>query len=470
MAKKKHPLFEEVYISDTGNDGLSVGKHNGLAVFVKNAVPGDVVDVQVVKKKKNYVEGRATKFHKYSEDRVTPDCGHFGLCGGCTRQDLAYEKQLIFKQKVVDDCFTRIGHLSYPTALPIVGSEDIFRYRNKMDFGFTASRWVTTEEMETSNEITERRALGFHVPGMFDKIFDVTECHLQPEPSNAIRNGIRELTLRLGIPYYHIRSHEGYMRNLIIRNNIKGEFMVIVSFAYVHEEWQEAVMSYLAKEFPQIVSLYYVINDKMNDTIYDRDTVLYKGSPYLEETMGGLRFLISPKSFFQTNGKQGRTLYDITREFAGLSGGELVYDLYTGTGTIACYMAEKARHVVGVEYVPEAIEDAKKNAELNELKNTSFFAGDMKNVLNDEFITTHGRPDVVITDPPRAGMHDDVTRKIMEMAPSRIVYVSCNPATQARDLALLCEQYVIIKVQPVDMFPHTYHVENVVLLEKKGQA
>lgn len=467
MAKKKHPIFEQVTISDTGNDGLSVGKHNGMAVFVKNAVPGDVVDIQIVKKKKNYAEGRAVVFHSYSPDRVKPECIHFGLCGGCTRQDLDYAKQLAFKQKVVDDCFNRIGHLTYPPALPIVGSKNIFRYRNKMDFGFTAARWVTTEEMESGEEIAERGALGFHVPGMFDKIFNVTECLLQPEPSNAIRNGLRELTQKMALPYYHIRSHEGFMRNLIIRNNLKGEVMVIVAFAYEQQEWQDAVMAYLAENFPQIVSLYFVINSKFNDTIYDQNLVLYKGVPYLEETMGDLRFLIGPKSFFQTNSRQGQHLYDITRDFAGLTGGELVYDLYTGTGTIACYMASKARHVVGVEYVPEAIEDAIKNAELNQIPNTSFFAGDMKDVLNDVFITEHGKPDVIITDPPRAGMHDDVTKKILEIAPQKIVYVSCNPATQARDLAILCEKYDIKKVQPVDMFPHTYHVENVVLLEKR---
>ena len=467
MAKKSKPIFENVLISDTGSDGLSVGKHEGMAVFVKNAVPGDVVDIQIVKKKKNYAEGRATNFHTYSPDRVTPECIHFGLCGGCTRQDLSYEKQLVFKQKVVDDCFTRIGHLTYPAALPILGSENIFRYRNKMDFGFTASRWMTQEEMNSGEEITDRGALGFHVPGKFDKIFNVTQCLLQPEPSNAIRNGVRDLTLRMEIPYYNIRSHEGYMRNLIIRNNLQGEVMVIVAFNYVQKEWEEAIMKYLAETFPQIVSLYYVINSKFNDTIYDQDLVLYKGEPYLTETMGNLRFMIGPKSFFQTNSRQGQHLYDITRDFAGLSGGELVYDLYTGTGTIACYMAQKAKHVVGVEYVPEAIDDAKKNAELNHITNTSFFAGDMKDVLNDAFIAEHGKPDVIITDPPRAGMHDDVTRKILEIAPQRIVYVSCNPATQARDLMLLCEKYDIKKVQPVDMFPHTYHVENVVLLELK---
>lgn len=466
MAKKKHPIFEQVPITDTGADGLSVGKHNGMAVFVKNAVPGDVVDIQIVKKKKSYAEGRAINFHAYSPDRVKPDCRHFGLCGGCTRQDLAYEKQLQFKQKVVDDCFRRIGHLTYPELMPILGSENVFRYRNKMDFGFTASRWVTVEEMGEGNEITERGALGFHVPGMFDKIFNVTECLLQPEPSNAIRNGVREFTQKLGLPYYHIRSHEGFMRNLIIRNNLAGEVMVIVAFAYEQQEWQEAVMQYLAENFPQIVSLYYVVNTKFNDTIYDQDVILYKGNAYLEERMGDLRFMIGPKSFFQTNSRQGQHLYDITRDFAGLTGGELVYDLYTGTGTIACYMAAKARHVVGVEYVPEAIDDAIKNAELNQIQNTSFFAGDMKDVLNDAFIAEHGKPDVIITDPPRAGMHDDVSRKILEIEPQRIVYVSCNPATQARDLAILCEKYAIKKVQPVDMFPHTYHVENVVLLER----
>ena len=467
MAKKKqHPIFEQVLISDTGTDGLSVGKHEGMAVFVKNAVPGDVVDIQVVKKKKSYAEGKAIRFHTYSPDRVKPECIHFGLCGGCTRQDLAYAKQLEFKQKVVDDCFRRIGHLTFPPLMPIVGSEDTFRYRNKMDFGFTASRWVTVEEMASGHEITERGALGFHVPGMFDKIFDVTECLLQPEPSNAIRNGLREFTQKMGMPYYHIRSHEGFMRNLIVRNNLKGEVMLIVAFAYEQPEWQEAVLRYLADTFPQIVSLYYVINSKFNDTIYDQELILYKGDAYLEEEMDGLKFMIGPKSFFQTNSRQGRRLYDITREFAGLTGNELVYDLYTGTGTIACYMAGKARHVVGVEYVPEAIEDAKKNAARNGIANTSFFAGDMKDVLNDAFIAEHGLPDVIITDPPRAGMHDDVTKKILEIAPARIVYVSCNPATQARDLALLCEKYRIVKVQPVDMFPHTYHVENVALLEK----
>lgn len=467
MAKKKHPVYEQVSITDTGSDGLSVGKHEGMAVFVKNAVPGDVVDIQIVKKKKNYAEGRAIRFHAYSPDRVEPKCIHFGLCGGCTRQDLAYEKQLAFKQKVVQDCFTRIGHLTFPDILPILGSDPIFRYRNKMDFGFTASRWVTTEEMASGAEIENREALGFHVPGMFDKIFNVTECHLQPEPSNAIRNSVREFTLKMGMPYYHIRSHEGFMRNLIVRNTLAGEFMVIVVFAYENKDWQEALLAHLASGFPEITSLFYIINAKLNDSIYDQEIILYKGNPYLKEKMGGLSFLIGPKSFFQTNSRQGQHLYDITLDFAGLDGGELVYDLYTGTGTIACYLAQKSSKVVGVEYVPEAIADAKKNAELNGLNNTAFFAGDMKDVLNDAFIAEHGKPDVIVTDPPRAGMHESVIRKMMEIEPKRIVYVSCNPATQARDLALLEEKYAITRVQPVDMFPHTYHVENVVLLELK---
>ncbi len=467
MARKKLPLFEKIIITDTGSDGLSVGRHDGMAVFVKNAVPGDVVDVQVTKKKKNFAEGKAVHFHEYSPFRVKPACRHFGLCGGCTRQDLDYAKQLEFKQKVVFDCFTRIGHLKFPEISPILGCEETFGYRNKMDFGFTASRWVTEEEMQTGQEIDERRALGFHVPGMFDKIFNVEKCLLQAEPSNAIRNRLREFTLKMDLPYYHIRSHEGFMRNLIIRTNQKGQVMAIVAFAYEHPEWQKSVTDFMCEQFPQIVSLYQVVNTKFNDTLYDQDLQLVKGSPFLEEEMGNLKFLIGPKSFFQTNSRQGKRLYDITKEMAGLTGTESVYDLYTGTGTIACYVADKASKVTGVEYVPEAIEDAQKNAELNGIANTEFFAGDIKNVLNDTFIAEHGKPDLIITDPPRAGMHEDVTRKILEIEPARIVYVSCNPATQARDLAILCEKYEITRVQPVDMFPHTYHVENVVRLDLK---
>jgi 23S rRNA (uracil1939-C5)-methyltransferase len=467
MGAKKLPLLPKVAITDTGTDGLSVGRHEGMAVFVKNAVPGDVADVQITKKKKNYAEGKAVFFHELSPFREKPSCRHFGLCGGCTRQDLNYEKQLEYKQKVVFDCFTRIGHLQFPEILPIMGCENTFGYRNKMDFGFTASRWVTTEEMNTDQETFERRALGFHVPGMFDKIFNVEECLLQPEPSNAIRNGLRDFTLKENLPYYHIRTHEGFMRNLIIRSNQKGEIMAIVAFAYAHSEWQKRVTDFLADTFPQIVSLYQVVNSKFNDTLYDQELELVKGNPFLEESLGNLKCLIGPKSFFQTNTRQAKKLYDITKEFAALHGNELVYDLYTGTGTIACYIAHSASKVVGVEYVPEAIEDAEKNAALNLISNTSFFSGDMKQVLNDSFVSEHGKPDVIITDPPRAGMHEDVCRKILEIEPKRIVYVSCNPATQARDLALLCEKYQISLVQPVDMFPHTYHVENVVRLDLK---
>lgn len=465
MRAKKLPLLPKVAITDTGTDGLSVGRHDGMAVFVKNAVPGDLADIQITKKKKNYAEGKAVHFHEFSPFREKPSCRHFGLCGGCTRQDLNYAKQLEYKQKVVFDCFTRIGHLQFPEIRPILGCENTFGYRNKMDFGFTASRWVTTEEMSQEQEIAERRALGFHVPGMFDKIFNVEECLLQPGPSNAIRNGLRDFTLKRNLPYYHIRTHEGFMRNLIVRTNQKGEVMAIVAFAYAHPEWQKAVTDFLTNTFPEIISLYQVVNTKFNDTLYDQELQLIKGSPYLEESMGNLKFLIGPKSFFQTNTPQASRLYDITKKLAELKGNELVYDLYTGTGTIACYIADSASKVVGVEYVPEAIEDAEKNAALNGITNTSFFSGDIKNVLNDSFITEHGNPEVIITDPPRAGMHEDVTRKILEIEPKRMVYVSCNPATQARDLAILCEKYAISNVQPVDMFPHTYHVENVVRLD-----
>ncbi|MEW6469888.1 MAG: 23S rRNA (uracil(1939)-C(5))-methyltransferase RlmD [Bacteroidota bacterium] len=465
MGKKKVlPVVENLEISDTGSEGQSLGRANGMVVFVKNTVPGDVVDVQLTRKKNKYAEGRPVRFHTYSAQRTEPLCRHFGTCGGCKWQNMNYSSQLEYKQKQVLSALERIGKLDIPEIRPIVPSAKQYYYRNKLEYTFSNKKWLTEAEI-ASGEAMDRNALGFHIPGMFDKVLDVEECHLQPPPSDAIRNAIKKYAAEKGLSFFDIRQQSGFLRNLVIRNTSSGRVMVILSFFTDEAGKREALLGHLADSFPQITSLNYVINPKKNDTISDLEIICYRGDDAIYEEMEGLRFRIGPKSFYQTNPEQAYELYRITREFAGLSGEETVYDLYTGTGTIANFIARQARKVVGMEYVPAAIEDARINSKLNNIDNTVFFAGDIKDLLSADLVGQQGRPDVIITDPPRAGMHGDVTRKIMEIAPARIVYVSCNPATQARDLATLSEKYRITGLQPVDMFPQTAHVENVALLE-----
>jgi 23S rRNA (uracil1939-C5)-methyltransferase len=463
---KKNQIIQQVEITDISSEGLAIGRINDMVVFVKGAVPGDVVDVEITRKKSNYREGKAIVFHTLSDRRTEPVCQHFGSCGGCKWQNLKYSEQLYFKHKQVEQTLRRLSKVELPEIEPILGSPNEYFYRNKMDYAFANKQWLTHEEMVEN--IPFAPALGFHVPKYFDRILDITKCHLQPDPSNEIRLAIKKFTTEHSYTYFDARHKEGFMRNLIIRNTTLGEVMVIVVFFYRDEEKIEMLMQHLKDTFPNITSLNYIVNEKGNDTIYDQDIIVFNGTPFITEQMGELRFKVGPKSFYQTNPVQAQNLYNVTLEFAGLKGGETVYDLYTGTGTIACFLAQTAAKVVGVEFVPEAIEDAHINAEMNNLTNTSFYSGDMKDVLNDEFIAANGRPDVIVTDPPRAGMHEDVVKKILEIGAKRVVYVSCNPATQARDLALMDEKYKVIRVKPVDMFPHTQHVENVVLLELRN--
>ena len=465
--KKPLPLIEKLELTDTGTEGQSIGKHNGMAVFVKNAVPGDVADVQLTRKKNKYAEGKAVHFHKLSEKRTDPLCEHFGVCGGCKWQYMKYEDQLAFKQKQVHNQLVRIGKLDIPPILSIIGSKNVYYYRNKLEFTFSNKMWLTEEQIGSKKEFGNRNALGFHIPGLFDKVLDIDHCHLQAEPSNSIREGIKRYALENELSFFDLRQQTGLLRTLIIRTSSLGQTMVILVFHADEKETIEKMLGHLSNKFPQITSLQYVINPKRNDTIADLDVHLFSGEDCIYESMEGLKFRISPKSFYQTNSQQAYELYRVARDFAGLKGNEIVYDLYTGTGTIANFIAKNATKVVGIEYVEAAIEDAKINARLNGIHNTSFYAGDMKDVLNDGFVKENGRPDVIITDPPRAGMHEDVVKKINELSPEKIIYVSCNPATQARDLGLLKDNYAITHVQPVDMFPHTAHVENVVRLERK---
>lgn len=461
-------IFENITVLDAGAKGVSVAKApDGKVIFIPNVVPGDVVDVQTFKKKKSYYEGRAVKIHEFSKNRVEPVCPHFGSCGGCKWQNMAYSQQLFYKHQEVYNNLKRIGKIDLPEFEPIAGSEKQFFYRNKMEFSFSNSRWMTEEELQSGIEFTNRNALGFHIPKMWDKILDVTSCSLQGDPSNAIRNEIRDFANANGLSFFNPREHSGLLRTLMIRTASTGEIMVLVQFYDDDKNQRELLLDFLAERFPEITSLQYVVNQKANDTLYDQDIILYKGRDYILEEMEGLKFSINAKSFYQTNSDQAYELYKITRDFAGLTGNELVYDLYTGTGTIAQFVSKKARKVIGVEAVPEAIADAKENAKRNSITNCEFFTGDMKVVFNEEFIATHGKPDVIITDPPRDGMHKDVVEQILKINPNRIVYVSCNSATQARDLALMDEKYKVTRVRPVDMFPQTHHVENVVLLEKR---
>ncbi|WP_445710874.1 23S rRNA (uracil(1939)-C(5))-methyltransferase RlmD [Flavobacterium sp.] len=470
MGRKKTEriVFENVKVLDAGAKGVSVAKApDGKVIFIPNVVPGDVVDVQTMKKRKAYYEGKATTIHEFSTDRVEVVCDHFGACGGCKWQNMHYDKQLFYKNQEVYNNLKRIGKIEMPDFEPILGSEKQFFYRNKMEFGFSNARWMTDEEIKSGVEFEHKNALGFHIPRMWDKILDIEKCHLQQDPSNAIRNEVKKFAVENGLEFFNPRAHEGLLRTLMIRTASTGEIMVLIQFFKEEKEQRELLLNFLADRFPEITSLLYVINGKPNDTIYDQDVKLFKGREYILEEMEGLHFSINAKSFYQTNSEQAYELYKITREFAGLTGEELVYDLYTGTGTIAQFVSKQAKKVIGVEAVPEAIADAKENAVRNNITNCEFFVGDMKNVFNDDFIKTHGHPDVIITDPPRDGMHKDVVAQIIKIAPNRVVYVSCNSATQARDLALLDEMYKVVRVRPVDMFPQTHHVENVVLLEKR---
>lgn len=473
MARKKKPLplLENILITDIAAEGKALAKVDGLAVFVPYVVPGDVVDIQLRRKKHSYAEGEAVKFHQLSDRRAQPFCKHYGVCGGCKWQVLPYAEQIRYKQKQVMDHLQRIGKVDLPECRPILGSRQDREYRNKLEFGFSNKKWLTLEQVKSGEKFDQMNALGFHIPGAFDKILDIDECFLMQDINNRIRNGLRAFVLERGFDFYDLRGNRGLLRNIMLRTASTGEVMLLVQFCITSDSEREQaleVMDFLHREFPEITALLYVNNTKCNDTIGDLDVITYAGTDFIYEQMEGLRFKVGPKSFYQTNSEQAYELYKVTRDFAGLTGNELVYDLYTGTGTIANFVAQKARFVVGIEYVPEAIADAKVNAALNGLdKKTLFYAGDMKDILTDAFIDEHGRPDVIITDPPRAGMHADVVGVILNAAPKRIVYVSCNPATQARDLQLLDVKYRVVAVQPVDMFPQTHHVENVVLLELK---
>ena len=459
-------VFHQIQVLDAGAKGVSVAKApDGKVIFIPNVVPGDVVDVQTLKKRKAYYEGKAVKFHELSEYRVEPICEHFGVCGGCKWQNMKYSQQLAFKQNEVKNHLQRIGKIELPEFEDILGSEKQFFYRNKMEFSFSNSRWLTEKEIGSTEDLGNRNALGFHIPKMWDKILDINKCHLQEDPSNAIRNEIRAFANEHNLAFFNPREHSGLLRTVMIRTVSTGEIMVLIQFLEEDKENRELILDHLYEKFPEITSLQYVVNGKPNDTIYDQDVILYKGRNYILEEMEGLKFSINAKSFYQTNSDQAYELYKITRDFAGLTGNEVVYDLYTGTGTIAQFVSKKAKKVIGVESVPEAIIDAKANAERNNITNCEFFVGDMKVVFNEAFIAQHGKPDVIITDPPRDGMHKDVVEQILKIAPKRVVYVSCNSATQARDLALMDEKYKVTRVRPVDMFPQTHHVENVVLLE-----
>lgn len=469
--KKALPVWENIKITDVAAEGKAIAKVDGLTVFVPYVVPGDVVDLRVRRKKHSYAEAEAIHFHELSPLRAEPFCPHFGVCGGCKWQCLPYGEQLRYKQKQVEDALTRIGKIALPPTRPIIGSRFTSEYRNKLEFGFSNKKWLTAEQIASGETFADMNAVGFHIPGAFDKILDIEECRLMSDINNRLRLGIRTYAMEKGLTFFDLRAQTGLLRGMMVRTSNTGELMLLLQFCMrnAQEERQAAdLLAHLRREFPEITSLLYVNNTKCNDTIGDLDVKIFAGTGHIYATMENLKFKIGPKSFYQTNTEQAYELYKVAREMAALTGNELVYDLYTGTGTIANFVARKAAKVIGIEYVPEAIEDAKVNAALNGLTNTLFFAGDMKDILNREFISRHGRPDVIITDPPRAGMHADVVETILFAAPQRIVYVSCNPATQARDLALLDGQYAVTEVQPVDMFPQTHHVENVVLLTRRN--
>ncbi|WP_300910607.1 23S rRNA (uracil(1939)-C(5))-methyltransferase RlmD [uncultured Bacteroides sp.] len=474
MARKRKelPLLEKVTITDVAAEGKAIAKVDDLVIFVPYVVPGDIVDLQIKRKKHHYAEAVAVKFHEYSSERAVAFCQHYGVCGGCKWQILPYAEQIRYKQKQVTDNLTRIGKIELPEISPILGSEKTQFYRNKLEYTFSNKRWLTEEEVKQEVKYDQMNAVGFHIPDAFDKVLAIEKCWLQDDISNRIRNAVRDYAYEHNYSFINLRTQEGMLRNMIIRTSSTGELMVIL-IAKIEADGEmvlfKELLQYVADTFPEITSLLYIINNKRNDTITDLDVYTFKGKDHIFEEMEGLRFKVGPKSFYQTNSGQAYNLYKVARNFARLTGKELVYDLYTGTGTIANFVSKQARQVIGIEYVPEAIEDAKVNAEINGIKNTLFFAGDMKDMLTQDFINQYGRPDVIITDPPRAGMHQDVVNVILFAEPKRIVYVSCNPATQARDLQLLDIKYKVTAVQPVDMFPHTHHVENVVLLELRDE-
>lgn len=474
--KKPLPLIEKLEIIDAGAEGKAIGKWNERVVFVPFAAPGDVVDVQVFKKKKRFYEGRITAFHEKSSLRSEPECSHFGLCGGCKWQHLDYTQQLYFKQKQVKDALDRIAKVPYPEINPIIGADDQYYYRNKLEYTFSNRRWLTDFDPSKEDGGPENlEGLGFHLPGMFDKILDIEHCYLQKDPSNAIRLAVKKFALENNYSFYNVRAWEGLLRNIIIRNSATGDLMVIIVFSKDEKDKIQKLMTFLGDDFPEISSLMYVVNEKKNDTISDLEVKLFSGKDYMLEEMKAataeespLHFEVGPKSFYQTNSSQAQKLYQTAFDFAEFKGDELVYDLYTGAGTIALFVARSVKKVIGVEYVEEAVIDANKNAELNSISNAEFYAGDLAKLLDESFVSQHGKPDVVITDPPRAGMHGKVIEQLLKTEPRKIVYVSCNPATQARDIGLMSEKYEVIKVQPVDMFPQTHHVENVVLLKLKS--
>ncbi|MEI6765854.1 MAG: 23S rRNA (uracil(1939)-C(5))-methyltransferase RlmD [Bacteroidota bacterium] len=467
MRKIEKVILEDIEIFDAGAEGVAVGRYGEKIVFVKNAVPGDVVDVLVTRKKKSFIEGKMHALKKASTMREVPFCSHFGLCGGCKWQNLKYEHQLFFKQKQVTDSIQRIGKFEVGEMLPILGSERTTFYRNKLEYTFSRGRWLTDEDMKTPTEDRNMNALGFHLPQHFDRVLDIDFCYLQDEPSNKLRNSLREYSIKKGLAFYDARQQQGFLRNLVIRTGLSGEVMIIAVFGFEDEEERVQFLDYIVANFPEITSLFYIINTKRNDTISDQLAILYHGSPVMTETMEDLAFRIGPLSFFQTNPTQAYQLYKIVREFAQAGPEDVIYDLYTGTGTIANFVARQANKVVGIEYIESAITDAKENAAANNITNALFIAGDIAKTLNETFVNEYGSPDIIITDPPRAGMHKDVVDQIIRIRPRRVVYVSCNPATQARDVALMQDFYTIEKVQPVDMFPHTQHVENVMLLIAK---
>ena len=468
--KQRYKKYENVEIIDLAIEGKAVAKVKSgdgeeLTIFVNKVVPGDIVDVQINKKKRNYQEGYPTTFHKYSEKRIEPVCEHFGTCGGCTRQSLSYADQLFYKQKQVEDTLQRIAKVEFPKIDKILASEKTEFYRNKLEYTFSSLRWLTDDDIKTEGEIQDTDGLGFHIPRRFDKILDIKKCWLQKEPSNSIRLEIKKFAVENNYDFFNIRERSGFLRTMIIRTSTTGDLMVIVSFFEDISEKITALLSHISEKFPEITSLMYAINPKGNDTITDLEIHVFKGNDHIFEQMGDLKFKIGAKSFYQTNSEQAHELYKLASEYAGLTGEEIVYDLYTGTGTIANFVAKNSKKVIGIEYIPEAIADAKINSEINNITNTDFFAGDMKDFLNSEFIAEKGQPDVIILDPPRAGMHKNVVKTILQASPQKIVYISCNPATQARDIQLLDENYKVTKVRPVDMFPHTHHTENVILLE-----
>lgn len=463
---RKVEVIEKLEITGISSTGKAVGRKDDLVIFVNQGAPGDVIDVKIVGNEKKFLIGSPVFFHEKSPDRTAPFCEHFGVCGGCKWQHLNYPAQLKFKAEHIKENLKKISKMELPEAEPIMGSVETDHYRNKLEYTFSNKRWLTQEEIQTDGLIN-KNALGFHIPRMFDKILDINQCHLQPNPSNEIRLALKNFADTEGFTFYDIKKQQGLLRNLIIRTTTTEETMVIVQFGEADEEKIKKVMQFLAEQFPQLTSLLYLVNLKKNETIYDQTILTYAGNDFIIEKMGDLRFKIGPKSFFQTNPKQAYELYKKIDAFADLKGNELVFDLYSGTGTIANFLAKNSRKVIGIESVPEAVEDAHFNSKLNQIDNTEFYAGDMKDMLSGSFIKVHGRPDLVITDPPRMGMHQNVIKALNQLKPDRIIYVSCNPATQARDMELMKDHYEVIKTQPVDMFPHTQHIENIVLLKSK---